>query len=57
MTLLSDRFYLAVTVVVLTLVITALYRWTAVRAAHQSHRGIRRRVRSSAASRPTASLS
>ena len=26
--LLSDRFYLAVTVVVLTLAITALYRWT-----------------------------
>jgi ABC-type branched-subunit amino acid transport system ATPase component/ABC-type branched-subunit amino acid transport system permease subunit len=28
MTLLSDRFYLAATVVVLTLLITALYRWT-----------------------------
>ncbi len=28
MTLLSDRFYLAVTVVALTLVIAALYRWT-----------------------------
>ncbi|MFI5040566.1 MAG: ATP-binding cassette domain-containing protein [Acidimicrobiales bacterium] len=28
MTLLSDRFYLALTVVLLTLVITALYRWT-----------------------------
>ncbi len=37
MTLLSDRFYLALTVVVVTLLITAAYRWTALRAAHPRH--------------------